>query len=116
MRAHGCSRQVLLIGRFAIKLPQTGYRWRNFVNGLLHNMNERDRWRWTRDRRLCPVLWGDPFGFVLIMRRAETLRDGERTKAELAAQFRDELIRVEPKPCSFGWLDGRLVAVDYGDA
>jgi len=74
-RAFGCSREVLLVGGFAIKVPQVRYRWRNFVNGLLHNMNERERWMWTRDPRLCPVIWGCPLGFVLVMRRADVLND-----------------------------------------
>lgn len=110
--AHGCTRMVLLIGPWAVKLPQVRYGWRNFLFGLLANMQERRFWRDTRDERLCPVVASLPGGWLVVMRRALELPEGARTKAELSQLVVGDL--VEPKCSSFGWIDGFLVAIDYG--
>jgi hypothetical protein len=104
----GTSREVLLVGRWAVKLPSARC-WRLFLCGLLGNMQEA---LWSGfDSGLCPVRWAFPGGLVVVMPRCEPL-----TAAEFDALDRSPWadLPVEAKACSFGRLGGRVVAVDYG--
>lgn len=118
----GTHRHVCLLGSYAIKRPV--FRpWRMFLCGLLANLQEAtfSATGWTK---LCPVVWRLPGGFLNVMRRATPL-----TQEEFAAlnynkwkwvdespegPFGEWVIPVENKIDSFGKLDGRIVAVDYG--
>lgn len=103
----GITREVILIGRYAIKLPSIRS-WMLFLQGLLGNMQERDLM--CLDNRLCPVvfsLWG---GWLNIMPRCEPLVEFTEEMDTIC----DYLTFIEKKLCSFGTLDGKLVAVDYG--
>ena len=108
---HGTTRTVLLIGRWAIKFP-SAVEWRLFLQGLLGNLQERQFWT-TKWPELCPVLFGCPGGWFLIMRRAIPLtrEDYENFKG---FDCEDRIVPVEMKLDSFGWIDGKIVAVDYG--
>ncbi len=55
----GVTREVLLVGGFAVKLPKLTYGWKMFLCGLLANMQEREfaSLRWPE---LCPVLFAVP--------------------------------------------------------
>lgn len=112
----GITREVLLIGRYAIKIPKLIYGWHKFLCGLLANMQEAQFGRagWPE---LCPVLFHIPGGWLIVMRRAAPLEDDEwmAFDAEAFCNREDRVIPAEPKRDSFGWLDGRIVAVDYGN-
>ena len=118
----GCFRRVFLFWGLAVKVPQT-YSWRNFLTGLLTNMSERRIWRkWPAELRgrLCPVLFSDPLGFVVIMPRLRLLSYEElghafpSRKAFYGAVRSEGLaIPVERKADSWGWFKGRVVAIDY---
>jgi hypothetical protein len=41
----GVSRVVICIGRWALKIPKLTRGWRQFLIGLLANMQERDLWK-----------------------------------------------------------------------
>lgn len=116
---YGCTRRVLLIGPWAIKVPATT-EWRLFLLGLLANMQEALFWQ-TRWPELCPVLWSIPGGWLVIMRRARVMTTAEFAEfdAESFTQCGGEdgqyVVPVELKHDSFGYLDGRIVAVDYGN-
>lgn len=106
MDRRGRNRLVLLTRRYAIKIPSLRS-WRDFLFGLLNNQNEAAA---CREPGHCPVLLAVPGGWLLVMPRARIL-----TSAEFAALDMASLpARPERKPDSFGWLGGRLVAVDYG--
>lgn len=110
----GCTRLVILLWRWAIKFPNPRYEWRHFLQGLLANMQEVtfSKTKWVK---LCPVLWSLPGGWILVMRRAQILTDEEFLS--MPEDWRDEpeySIPAEMKSDSFGWLNGRIVAVDYG--
>jgi len=113
--AYGCTRTVFLIGPWAIKIPSV-VEWRLFLLGLLANMQERifSRTDWPE---LCPVLWSLPGGWLVVMRRAKELTREEYDQTDFSQWIiRDDyVIPAEPKMDSFGWLDGKLVAVDYGN-
>ena len=115
VRCHrGATRWVLLVGRYALKFPlvQT---WRTFLNGLLANMQEREFAR-TGWPELCPVLFSLPGGWLVVMPRCAPLTCYEYNDLDTREfiERRDGVVPVEEKPDSFGWLNGRIVAVDYG--
>lgn len=106
----GTTREVILVGRWAVKVPSTRS-WRLFLTGLLCNMRERAFSR-MGEPRLCPVRYSCPGGWWVVMPRCEPITDAE---CDLASMAYADLPFVEKKACSFGRLpDGRIVAVDYG--
>lgn len=116
--AYGTTRTVLLLGRYALKFPAM-VEWRLFLLGLLANMQERtfSRTGWPE---LCPVLFSLPGGWMVIMQRARVLTDEEWLKLDSQEVHdfinkQDYIVPVELKSDSFGWLNGKLVAVDYGN-
>lgn len=110
----GATRIVLLIGKYAIKIPSI-FEWRLFLHGLLANLQEASfsRAEWEE---LCPVVLAVPGGWFLIMRRATPLSEEEFESLNYEEWVDRENYRVpvENKHDSFGILDGRIVAVDYG--
>lgn len=110
----GSTRWVILIGRYAIKLPSF-YSWKMFLNGLLANLTERSFAPLDKDR-LCPILFAAPGGFLVVMPRANELSDAEWAGLDLFKFTRhaDYCLPVEMKRDSFGTLGGRIVAIDYG--
>jgi hypothetical protein len=111
----GTTRRVLLIGNYAIKVPRIGYGWQAILKGLLANMQEK-MFSATEWPELCPVLWYVPGGFLIVMRRARPLSDKEWEgfRHDEFVDKGDYIVPVEDKYGSFGVLDGRVVAVDYG--
>jgi hypothetical protein len=108
---HSTFRRVFLIGRFAIKVPQPRFVFR----GLCCNRWERELWhRWRpvfQWETLCPILFADPLGLVVVMSRAEQPVTDEEIRA-IPLEFPEPTYKVEPK--DFGRLNGRVLAVDYG--
>lgn len=121
----GVTRIVLLVGPWALKFPRFGYGYAMGLRGLLCNLQERAIWTlgWPQ---LCPVLWAFPGGWLLVMRRARPLTEDEwqaldfeafrwHRKTEIKGERMVEgCVPVENKHDSFGIVDGRVVAVDYG--
>ncbi len=123
----GITRDVILWRRYAIKLPVLTRGWRLFLHGLTSNMQEvtwycGDRPPSTRLRypdwhqRLCPIVYHWRGGFLVVMLRARPLTMDEWAAFSPArfCENEDGTIPVETKKDSFGILDGRIVAVDYG--
>lgn len=112
----GSTRWVLLVSRFAFKIPSL-YSWKNFLWGLLANMQEVEFSRCSDMKyKLCPVNFYLPFGFLVVMPRIRILLKDELTK-EALEKFcieNDFKIPAELKHDSFGYYKGKLVAVDYG--
>lgn len=117
----GISRTVFLVGRYALKVPCGRYGWENWLKGLLANMRER-RINAMGCEQFCPILWADRFGFLVIMPRVRILTDAEAMDTVAYHDFFrptferfGHWIPTENKADSFGYLDDRLVAVDYGN-
>ena len=107
----GVYRRVFLLWRYAIKTP----RLRHFSMGLRSSRWEREMWfcwrplfRW---RTLCPVIWADPLGLLVIMPRASQPVPQEEVDA-LLEYYPD--ITAETKHEDFGAIQGQIVALDYG--
>src|SRR5690349_20251022 len=106
----GANRCTVLVAWWALKFPRASS-WRSFLYGLLNNMNERWAAKVAPGHFHCPVLCAIPGGFCNVMPRCRPLSDGEwRTFDPVSVAS----IEVERKPDSFGILNGRVVAVDYG--
>jgi len=114
MIKRGATRTVILIGKYAIKTPSI-FAWRLFLLGLLANMQEAifSKTGWPE---LCPVLFSFPGGFLVVMRRARPISRTHYESISYEQLVAKDHYRVpaENKPDSWGVLDGRIVAVDYG--
>lgn len=110
----GATRVVILTARYAIKVPSF-YSWKMFLLGLLGNMQERSFSK-MNDQRLCPVLFSVPGGFCNVMPKADVMAPEEFIEFDYDGYVNGDHapIPVERKWNSFGWLDGRVVAIDYG--
>jgi hypothetical protein len=93
-------------------------------SGMRRDRHEADLYRRSTPRRrsmLCPVLWCSRPAFVSIMRRATTpvtkgALDERKGVAWLEWDYAgptDDALPFEWKPSDWGYLDGRIVAVDY---
>ncbi len=112
----GSTRWVLLVGRFAFKIPSL-HSWKNFLWGLLANMQEVEFSK-CKDMRhkLCPVKFHLPLGLLVVMPKVRILFKDELPKEALEKFCIEEnfIIPAELKYDSFGYFKGKLVAVDYG--
>jgi hypothetical protein len=106
---NGTTRSVILTRRWAIKIPCVVYGLKNFLFGLLANMQEVS-WSGFEDR-LCPVKFSLPYGFLVVMPLCKELTD-EEFAAEVP--WGNDIPLVENKSSSFGRLNGKIVAFDYG--
>lgn len=118
----GRTRTVFLTKRWAFKIPVVTHGWQYFLCGLLANMQERWLSSVTEDGpdagKLCPVFFRCPLGFLIGMPRAIEFSDEDfaewRPNYESFVSYANGLLPVEPKASSFGFLNGIVVAVDYG--
>lgn len=117
--AYGCTRTVLSIGNYSFKFPSI-IEYRLFLLGLLANMQESlfSKYEAIQDK-LCPVVFSIPGGFLVVMKRATVLTDEEFLELyddlDKFIENDDLWIPMEKKSDSFGWLDGKLVSIDYGN-
>ena len=104
--------RVFFLGRVSIKLPRLA----RYSPGMQCNAWEREMWRkwrplfpcWTN---LCPILFADPLGLVVIMRRGQQPVSPEAVRAAIDTY---PSITAELKPEDWGLVDGKVVALDYG--
>jgi len=139
---NGYTRLVILWGRYAIKIPSTRKIYTRagagaFIRGLKSNRQE-SRYSKLGWVEICPVYFCFPWGLLLVMRRATPLlledwqnfdyvafvqhdklvRKVDKKQLEQIARVsvdpKDGLVPVECKQDSFGIVDNRIVAIDYG--
>ena len=68
-----------------------------------------------KDERLAKVVFYLPAGFLVVMRRAEALQKFDKKYfAGFCARKKGLVLPCELKKDSFGYIDGKLVAIDYG--
>ncbi len=111
----GCTRIVLLTSKWAIKIPNFLDGWKLFLTGLLCNMQERQfgQMKWPE---LCPVVFSLPGGWLVVMTKVREITDEEFLEFDSRewADRPDYVVPCEHKTNGFGWLDGRVVCIDYG--
>ena len=106
----GMTRNVLLIWKYAIKIP-TFRSWKLFLRGLLANMQENEfSGVWPE---LCPVVFSVPGGVCSVMIRAEPISE-KQFDLEFEKIPEHIVIIAESKSQNYGYLNGKLVAIDYG--
>jgi hypothetical protein len=98
-------------------LESWGDKWRLFLCGLLANQQE---WRfWSRGGypELCPIKFYIPLGLLVVMPRVREMTDAEFDEFDIKAfvDKEDYCLPIEQKPNSLGYLNGRVVAIDYGN-
>ncbi len=112
----GRTRLVLVLGPLALKFArgERGRRCNRFEADLYERASARRR------LMLCPVLWCTPAGRVLLMGAACPLTHQEHAHLMETDGFPDwdyappdESCPFEYKSSDWGWLNGRLVALDY---
>ena len=120
----GGTRIVILTERLALKFPRINS-WKHFVQGMLSNMTE-GQWKDYGNRHLCPIKYSNRFGLLVVMVRAQEVTDKEKFKEDLSQLLEDESKGISPYdlgvdffeydgfPKNFGYIDGRLVKIDYG--
>jgi hypothetical protein len=114
----GATREVFFVGRWAVKVPKITRGWYQFLCGLLANIQERELSKLNR-RELCPVSFSLPGGWLVVMPKATPLTDQQLETFDMLEFLMPDdglALPVEPKGNSFGMLDGRIVAVDYGSS
>jgi hypothetical protein len=110
----GRNRFVLLIGKFALKIPSLRS-WRDFLFGLLNNGYEAEAYH-TDPAHRVPVLWLAPGGLLLVMPRGEVLSEQEYADVAhvLPKLFAGRSFQPEWKADSFVKLDKQILACDTG--
>lgn len=117
----GVSRTVVLVARWAVKVPSlrggtggyrgwlTGMMW-SFTRGIQANISEAEWWRNDHDDGLCPVLWS-LLGLVNVYPRCDAVDENTRDiDYDKIARF---LPATDKKVSNLGWLGPRLMWVDY---
>lgn len=118
LMSRGTTRMVFCIGSLAVKVPK------NYV-GLKANLREVKIWNVVdTHRRLmaCPVRFSLPFGLATIMSRATPLTELQMNLLREEREFPDwnyqggaDISEPTEEKCSdWGYLEDRLVALDYG--
>lgn len=116
----GVTRTVLLVGRYAIKVPRLRYGWSKLLYGLLSNMTEARFTPLADQFRLCPTVFSIPGGFLNVQRRCAPLSDDQWE----ATRLNDDDVHgrgdwqgmaCDFKRDNFGVLDGRVVLLDFGE-
>ena len=113
----GTTRVVLVVGPLAVKFArgERGRRCNRFEARMYKHVDARRR------AMLCPVLWCTSSGRVLLMRAAQPLTEAEAAMLRAKRGFpdwdyagpNDKDFPFEPKASDWGWLNCRLVALDY---
>lgn len=129
MKLHrGITRTVLVTDRWAIKFPSlrtygdglTGLLW-SICRGILANQGEAEWWREAvPDQRphLCPVLLSWLGGVINVYPRAEPFTVNRGVRMAMSRRTFTPVPFLFPplgdnKPENYGWLAGRVVALDY---
>jgi hypothetical protein len=112
----GTTRIVFVSTTRVFKVPNFMSGWRLFLCGLLANMQERQFGALGWDE-LCPVFWSIPGGWLVVMPRARVMSDAEFASFDVTefCEREDYVVPAEHKSNSFGFLENRIVAIDYGN-
>lgn len=109
---------MLLTKRYVFKIPRIGS-WKQFVQGMLSNITE-GQWKGYPNPHLCPISYSNCLGLLVVMHRAEPVQhtglfwvELEKILVEESTLDRD-FFEYDAMPKNFGYLNGKLVKIDYG--
>ena len=119
----GSTRKVFIFNNLVVKMPLIKKNcYRNFLKGLLANEREGRLYYQTKRSDLCPVVYYNKFGFILIQKRAKVLNNNinwnnfyEYINCKYKNDSLKEIMLSDLKPSNFGILNKKLVKIDYGD-
>lgn len=110
----GAFRTVILAGAYAVKVP----RIRLLAVGMRCNRWEREVWRTWRLKVgwdfLCPIVFADPFGLIVVMRRAAQPVTEAEVESTRAADWHPQ-VTCEHKVEDWGRIGPGIVVLDYCD-
>jgi len=131
----GAYRAVLLIERFAIKVPYIRWEWcrersqwsellKSASRALKMNINERDIYKKASlgiQKLLAKSFLVGPFGLFIVMEKCEVLSEEEFKDFQISDMIIFDDLELpylsDIKAENLGWTeDGRLVVLDYGDS
>lgn len=117
IKLNGCTRIVFVFRCVVVKVPNFTCQWSHFLKGILGNLHENKTWKWNsgkyesgKSKFLCPVIWCSWGGWILVMKRAEACDWGEEINYDDWSYLG---FGGDDKPQNYGWLEGRLVKIDY---
>lgn len=113
--SRGTTRITILTGNLAFKIPILNRSLKHFAKGWLGNIDERNLWRETKHKKLCPIYFSF-FGLVNIMKRATPIKEVPFSKQFMLKYFQELDIHIDV--CSgwknFGYINGlSMVITDY---
>lgn len=112
MIRYGLSRMVILIGSYAIKIPNPFNGDGLFVTGMIGNILERSRWKeCNKHPMVAEQLYCFPLGLFAIMRRYDDM-GGEITQEEYESM---PFLNIDIKRNNFARTTKGIIVLDYGN-
>ncbi len=113
----GATRRVFIFKKFVIKIPNI-QQYNLFLHGILANLQENLFSGIHSD--LANVIWCDKLGLILIMEKAKILNNEDWDIVDiLIKKYEDdemkEFLLSDFKPSNWGYINNKLVKVDYGN-
>ncbi len=98
---HGTTRSVILLGKYAFKIPILNRSLKHFVKGWIGNIDERNTWNEFPNDKLCPVYFS-VFGLINVMPKTQPVNEStyKFDKQWALTYFKDCNIHIDV--CS-GW-------------
>jgi hypothetical protein len=115
----GCTRVVLLVGKYAIKFPSGDMGYRGFLKGILDNLGEAGVSKWSPALSVTKTLYCNCSGLVLVAERARQVQHVGLYQVDLARlcaidPLHSQFYKDDAKPDNFGYDEkNRLVKLDY---
>ena len=109
----GQTRLVILTKNYAIKLPNFLKGYKQFLYGLISNLQELEFQH--KSPYLLPIQWSSYFGIVLVFKRVEMLSTMlPKKEFNKIVETLHGYPKIDYKLDSFGILNGQIYIIDYG--
>jgi len=116
LNKQGGTRYVIMLRNYVIKIP-SWYSYKNFLNGLVANINETALGAYKHPC-LAELVMGNRFGLFVIQKRIKPVKHRGLFWVELSKLTGESLIPGvhlrDVKPENYGYDRGQLKRLDYG--
>jgi hypothetical protein len=112
LKLNGITRIVILIGKYAIKIPNFRYSMLHFLQGCYSNWNERQFYKNLTENKdmVCPCYYCTWFGLISLYKRCNPkLEDLTEQEIKNYSLFHNGDYKKE----NFGYYNNKLVCLDY---